>query len=174
MPVKKLREYLDKQGVKYVSISHSPAYTMSEIAATAHVPGNEVAKTVMVKLEGRMVMTVLPSAYRVDLELLRDLTGASSVELATEEDFKELFPECDVGAMPPFGPLYGFEVYVALELERWKNMAFNAGSHTELMQLAYRDFQRLVKPKPLDFAVLTRQRSHPTAEPEIGGEGGSS
>ncbi len=106
MPLQKLREFLDQNSVKYVSISHSPAYTAQEIAASAHIPGQELAKTVMVKLDGKMAMAVLPASFKVDLDHLGSATGADAVELATEEEFKGLFPGCEPGAMPPFGNLW--------------------------------------------------------------------
>ncbi|MEW5995053.1 MAG: YbaK/EbsC family protein, partial [Candidatus Zixiibacteriota bacterium] len=106
MPVKKLKDFLDSNDVKYVVISHSPAFTAQQIAASAHIPGKELAKTVMIKIDGRMAMAVLPASYRVDFSLLKTATGGASVELANEQEFKNLFPECDVGAMPPFGNLY--------------------------------------------------------------------
>jgi Ala-tRNA(Pro) deacylase len=147
MPVKKLKEYLDQEGVKYVAIVHSPAYTAQEIAANAHIPGKDVAKTVMVKLDGKMAMAVLPASYRVDFDLLKEATGAKKVELAGEKEFKDMFPGCEVGAMPPFGNLYGMDVYVAETLAEDEEIAFNAGSHSELLKLAYGDFDRLVRPK---------------------------
>lgn len=152
MPVKRLKDFLDHQNVKYVTVSHSLAYTAQEIAAYAQIPGKELAKTVMVKIDGRMAMAVLPASYRVDFELLKHATGAVSVELASEQEFKHLFPECDVGAMPPFGNLYDVEVYVAEKLSEDDEIAFNAGSHTELIRLAYKDFERLVKPQVLRFS----------------------
>lgn len=154
MPIKKLRQYLDAQGVKYITISHSPAYTAQMIAAAAHLPGQEVAKTVMVKLDSRMVMVVLPAPYKVDFHLLEEATGAMTVTLALESEFRKLFPECELGAMPPFGNLYGLEVFVAKKLTEDTQIAFNAGSHTELMQLAYADFERLVEPRILEVAAL--------------------
>lgn len=147
MPVKKIREFLDSNNVKYVIIKHSPAYTAQEIAASAHVSGKELAKTVMVKINGKMTMAVLPATYKVDFNLLKKASGADKVELAREEEFKDMFPECDIGAMPPFGNLYGAEVFVDKILTRDKEIAFNAGSHTELIKLAYKDFESLVKPK---------------------------
>jgi Ala-tRNA(Pro) deacylase len=147
MPVQKLKEFLDSQRVKYVTIYHSPAFTAQEIAASAHVPGKELAKTVMVKIDGKLAMAVLPASFRVDLEMLKDVTGATSVELAGEKEFKDLFPACEVGAMPPFGNLYGMDVYVSEALTEDEEIAFNAGSHTELVRLAYADFERLVQPK---------------------------
>lgn len=155
MPVKKLREYLDDQKVKYVCISHSPAFTAQEIAASAHVPGKELAKTVMVKLDKKMAMVVLPASERVDLKALQASSGAKKVELAGEKDFRHLFPECEVGAMPPFGNLYDMEVFVSPTLTEDEEIAFNAGSHVELIRLAYRDFERLVKPKVVPVVAST-------------------
>ena len=147
MPAKKLKEFLDRNKVKYVAISHSPSYTAQEIAASAHVPGREMAKTVIVKVDGRMAMAVLPAPHKVDFKLLKNALGASSVELATEKEFSDRFPECEPGAMPPFGNLYDMDVYVAQKLTEDEEIAFNAGSHTELVKLSYGDFERLVKPK---------------------------
>ena len=116
MPIAQLKKYLDKEKVKYVTICHSRAYTAQETAASAHVPGKELAKTVMVKIDGKMAMAVLPASFQVDLDQLRHAAGAARVELAGESDFKGLFPQCEVGAMPPFGNLYGMDVYSAREL----------------------------------------------------------
>lgn len=153
MPVKKLREFLDRHQIKYVTISHSQAFTAQQIAASAHIPGKELAKTVMVKLDGKMAMAVLPASFQVDFELLKEATGARRVELADEEEFKYLFPQCEVGAMPPFGNLYDMDVYVAESLTEDREIAFNAGSHTELIRMAYIDFERLVQPKVLTFSM---------------------
>jgi Ala-tRNA(Pro) deacylase len=147
MPAKKLKEFLDSHQVKYVTISHSPAYTAQEIAACAHVKGRELAKTVMVNLDGEMAMAVVPASHKVSLERVATAAGAGRVRLAGEPDFKNLFPECDIGAMPPFGNLYGMGVYVSDTLAKDEEIAFNAGSHTELIKLSYRDFERLVQPR---------------------------
>ena len=152
MPVKKLKEFLNTEGVKYIMISHSPAYTAQQTAASAHISGKELAKTVMVKVDGKMAMAVLPASYRVNFELLKKAAEVREVELATEEEFKGMFPGCDVGAMPPFGNLYGMEVFVAEKLAEDEEIAFNAGSHTELIKLSYKDFERLVRPKVARFA----------------------
>ncbi|MCK4233361.1 YbaK/EbsC family protein [candidate division WOR-3 bacterium] len=152
MPVKKLKDFLDSQGIKYVTISHSQAYTAQEIASSAHIPGKELAKTVMIKIDGKMAMAVLPASYKVDFDLLKKTIEASKVELASEKEFQDIFPECDVGAMPPFGNLYGMEVFAAESLSEDKEITFNAGSHTELIRLAYKDFEKLVKPKVVKFS----------------------
>ena len=156
MPVKKLKDFLETNNVKYVSILHSPSYTAQEIAASVHVKGKELAKAVMVKLDGKMAMAVLPGSHRVDFDRLTAASGAREVVLATEQEFKGLFPGCDIGAMPPFGNLYGMEVFVSRSLTEDKEIAFNAGSHHELIRLAYQDFERLVKPKIADFSVKLR------------------
>ena len=141
MPVRKLKEFLDQNGVRWVSIVHSPAYTAQEVAASAHVKGKELAKTVMVKVDGKPVMVVLPASQRVDFQVLREVTGGQNVVLASEAEFRELFPDCEAGAMPPFGNLYGMDVYVAPKLSEDDEIVFNAGSHTELMKLRYADFE---------------------------------
>ena len=153
MPAQKLREFLDSNHVKYVTISHSAAYTAQEIAASAHVSGKELAKTVMVKIDGTMAMAVLPASYHVDMDLLKEAAGASSVELASEREFKDMFPECETGAMPPFGNLYGMRVFVSATLAEDDLIAFNAGSHTELIRMTYADFERLVQPRIVKFSA---------------------
>ena len=155
MPAKRLKDFLDGKGVKYVTIGHSPAFTAQEIAASAHIPGKELAKTVMVKLDGTMAMAVLPASRAVDFDLLKDAAGAKEAELATEAEFLDLFPGCEAGAMPPFGNLYDVAVYADEGLAEDEEIAFNAGSHKELVRLAYADFARLVEPTLASFA---RQR----------------
>ena len=153
MPAKKLKAFLDQSKIKYVAISHSPTYTAQEIAASAHVPGKELAKTVIVNVDGKMAMAVLPATQKVDFKLLKGALGARSVELATENEFADSFPECEPGAMPPFGNLYDMDVYVAQALADDEEIAFNAGSHTELFKLSYRDFEKLVQPRVLNFTL---------------------
>jgi len=153
MPVRKLKEFLDGEGVKYVSIIHSTAYTAQEVAASAHVTGRELAKTVIVELDGQMAMAVLPANRKIVLQDLREVTGSDQVKFASEEEFKKQFPDCETGAMPPFGNLYGMEVYVAESLTKSEEIAFNAGSHTEIIRMRFEDFERLVKPKVVSFTT---------------------
>ena len=152
MPVNTLKRFLDEHEVRYVTVRHSPAFTAQEVAASAHISGYEMAKTVMIKVNGKVAMAVLPAPLHVDLRHLRELTGADAVELATESEFKSLFPECELGAMPPFGRLYGMETYVAQRLAEDEYIAFNAGTHTELIRMRFRDFERLAEPKVLAFS----------------------
>lgn len=154
MPAQKLRRYLDANDVRYLTIQHSPAYTAQDIAEAAHVSGKVLAKTVVLKVEGALVMAVLPATHKVDLEMMREALGASKVELAHESDFATAFPGCEVGAMPPFGNLWDVPVYVAEVLTDDEQIAFNAGTHTELIQMSYEDFHRLVRPKVVHLAQL--------------------
>jgi Ala-tRNA(Pro) deacylase len=146
MPIEKLRSLLDEHHIKYRVITHSPAYTASEIAHSAHIPGKELAKTVMVKMDGKMSMVVMPGSKKVNMGRLKQATGASEVMLADETEFSASFPDCEIGAMPPFGNLYGMDVFVDEALTADEEIAFNAGSHTELIRLAYADYARLVNP----------------------------
>ena len=153
MSVQKLKDFLDRHNIKYVTTIHSLAYTAQEIAASAHIAGKELAKTVMVKINDKMAMAVLPASHKVNFDLLKRAAGASKVKLAHEQEFRDMFPESEVGAMPPFGNLYGMEVFVDESLSQDEEIAFNAGSHTELIKLAYRDFESLIKPKATKFAA---------------------
>jgi Ala-tRNA(Pro) deacylase len=152
MPTTTLTDFLDKNDVKYVTITHSTAFTAQEIASLAHIKGQELAKTVIVNIDGQMAMAVLPAAYQVNLSLLKKASGANTVALATEAEFRGRFPECETGAMPPFGNLYGMRVFVDGSLARDKEIAFNAGTHRELIRLAYDDFERLVEPVVMRFS----------------------
>lgn len=152
MPIRQLKQLLDDRGVKYVTVRHSPAYTAQEVAASTHISGYEIAKTVIVKVDGRIAMAVIPAPLHVDLRQLKEMIGADDLTLASEAEFRMLFPECEAGAMPPFGPLYGMDTYVAARLADDEYIAFNAGTHTELIRMRYRDFARLADPKVLAFA----------------------
>ena len=125
---------------------HSHAYTAQEVAASAHIPGRKLAKTVMVKIDGKMAMAVLSASDKIDFVLIQETAGASKVELASEHEFTDLFPGCNVGAIPPFGNLYEMQVIVDEKLSKETEIVFNAGSYTELITLHYEDFKRLVKP----------------------------
>jgi Ala-tRNA(Pro) deacylase len=152
MPVPKLREFLDSNNIKYTTVIHSSAYTADVIAALTRISGKELAKTVVVKLDGELAMAVLPASEHVDLRQLKSVTGADSCFAAMEEDFQDQFPECQAGAMP-FGNLYGMKVYVDESLTRDKEIAFNAGSHSELIRMSYEDYARLVRPVVGQFAA---------------------
>jgi len=153
MSLLRLRQFLDSYNTKYVVISHSVAYTAGGIAALTHIPGKEVAKTVIVKVDDRLVMAVVSASQHVDLELFKAATKAQTVRLAAENEFKNRFPDCETGAMPPFGNLYGMSVFADETLSRDQEIAFNAGSHRELVRLTWEDFERLVEPKVIKLAA---------------------
>lgn len=154
MPVQQLKQYLDNHGVKYLSIKHSLAYTAQEVAGSAHVSGKEMVKTLVVKLDGRLALVSFPASAKMALRQLRETAGITSVELATEAEFASRFPGCEVGAMPPFGNLFGMDTYVTESLTRDREIAFNAGTHTEVIRMAYDDFDRLATPNKIS-AVAT-------------------
>jgi len=153
VPLSILREFLDRNRIRYMVISHSVAYTAQGIAALTHTPGKELAKTVMVMVDGRLAMAVVPASFRVDLYRLKKYLGADTVELASEFEFRGRFPDCETGSMPPFGNLYGMDVFVDQALTEDKEIAFNAGSHRELMWMRFADFCDLVKPAVLPLAA---------------------
>jgi Ala-tRNA(Pro) deacylase len=142
----RLKQYLDSNGVAYTTIPHRPAYTAMEVAQSAHVPGQEMAKTVIVDLDGHLAMAVLPATRHVSLDRLGRSVGAKHVGIATEMEFRADFPDCEVGAMPPFGNLFRMEVLVDPKLAEDEEIAFNAGTHAEVLRMAYKDFERLVHP----------------------------
>ncbi len=153
MIARKLKEFLDQHQIKYTVITHSPAFTAQEVAASVHLPGRDLAKTVIIKVGDRFAMAVLPAHRKVVLRDLVELTGQEEVRFATEEEFASLFPDCEVGAMPPFGNLYGLEVYAAPALAASEHLAFNAGSHTEVIRMAWADYARLVQPRVASFTT---------------------
>ncbi len=151
MPATKLTEFLDSHDVKYVSIRHSPAFTAAEVAASAHVAGRNFAKTIVVRIDDSFALVVLPASRRLMLTDLRELLQTPVIRLATEAEIRGLFPDCELGAMPPFGHLYGLPVYVAESLAHEPEIAFNAGTHTEVIKMDYEDFDGLARPVVLDF-----------------------
>ena len=152
MVATKLREFLDGNQVRCVTIAHAPAYTANEPAAAAHVPGRDLAKTVMVKLDGVMATAVVPATNEIDFRALRAASGAARADLAGEAEFGPLFPGCDLGAMPPFGNLYGMKVYADEALADEEQIAFNAGNHAEVIRMSFDDFHRLVQPTVADIS----------------------
>jgi len=147
MPCEKLLEYLTANNVEFELKNHPNAFAAQDVAFKSGVPGRLFAKTVMVKLNGDMAMAVLPADSKVDFHLLRETAGAETITLAVEDEFEEMFPDCELGAMPPFGHLYGMEVFVAGSLIRADSISFNAGTHTEILTMPFWEFERLVEPK---------------------------
>jgi Ala-tRNA(Pro) deacylase len=148
----RLEQYLRDNDVPFETMTHTQAYTMPEVAAALHVPGKQVAKVVVVKADGKTVMLVIPASHRLSFAQVRAVLEAKKVSLAKEEEFADLFPDCAVGAMPPFGNLYDVPVYVDQALTEEANIVFRVGTHRHTMKVAYADFARLAQPAVGEFA----------------------
>ncbi len=148
----KLKEFLDKNRVSYHVLTHRTAFTAQETAATLHVPGKEVAKCVVVRLDEKPALAVLPASLRINFRELEQAASAKRSQLLSEVDFQQLFPDCEVGAMPPLGNLYGLPVYADDSLAEDEEIVFNAGTHAEAIRMHYADFVKLAKPKVAHFA----------------------
>lgn len=151
MPALRLRSYLDSQQIRYTSLIHSGAYTMQEVASVTHIPGRDIAKTVILFADDRLVLAVVPASKQVSLTHMKEVLGASNLILATESEFLAAFPDCEVGAMPPFGNLYGMKTYLD-ETLIGHEMLFNAGNHRELIRMSWDDYFRLAQPQVVSIA----------------------
>ena len=150
--LKRLKEYLDDNDIKYISIGHSPSHTGQELAESVHISGKEIAKTVILKRDDDYVMAVLPASRKIDVQYIEEHIGARGLRLADENEFADLFPDCELGAMPPFGNLYGMPVYAASALSEDKEIVFNAGTHTDAIRMSYEDFEKLVRHSVFHFS----------------------
>jgi Ala-tRNA(Pro) deacylase len=154
-----LKAMFDEGKVSYEVFNHPLAYTAQEIAAKQHVSGNEIAKVVMLVVDGTLVMGVIRGSHKISLDTARSSLGASRVRLATEDEFISRFPGCEVGAMPPFGNLFGLKVYVDPELEKDQYIYFNAGNHAQTVRLRYRDFTIFAKPQIVRLVEPRRRKA---------------
>ncbi len=153
MLLKRLQQFLDSNLIKYQIITHSVAYTAQGVAALTHISGKELAKTVVVKIDDLLAMAVVPASTTVDLKRLRMVAKAKSARLSTEDEFRNFFPDCETGAMPPFGNLYGMAVYADERLAQDKEIAFNAGTHRELIRMSWADYVQIAGPVVCQFAA---------------------
>lgn len=144
---RQLYDFLERNQIHYTTVKHSPAYTSQETAELSHISAKELAKTVIIKVDGKLAMVVLPAHHKVNFNKMKKMTGARRVDLANESDFQSQFPDCELGAMPPFGNLYHMDVFVENDLTKDKEIAFNSGTHTELVKLSYNDYKKLVHPR---------------------------
>jgi len=149
--LRRLQSYLDSHKIPYQVVNHSVAYRAREAADSLHVPADTFAKVVVFKADGRYIMTVLPSTWNVDLRRLEEVLECRHVRLATEDELGVLFPDCEIGSMPPFGNLYGTPVYVDATLTKDKEIVFDAGSHAGAIKIQYKDFASLVHPEVAEF-----------------------
>lgn len=148
----RLEAYLREHKVPFQVQHHPEAFSAQRIAESEHIPGKIVAKTVIVLADNQVTALVLPASHRADLNLVQAVLRASEIRLAHEQEFANVFPDCEVGTMPPFGNLYGVPVYVEKSLAEEEMMVFPAGTYTDTMSLRYADFERLVQPKVIEFA----------------------
>jgi Ala-tRNA(Pro) deacylase len=151
-----ISRYLEQHGVNFSVVEHSVAYTAQEEAAATHVPGREWAKAVVCMVDDQPTLAVLPADHLVDFARLREACGARTVRLASEGELRPLYSDCEVGAMPPFGPLYKQPVVIDRTLTSDPEIVFNGGSHRDAIRMRYRDFAELVKPTIADFGVPVR------------------
>jgi len=151
---RQITDFLNSRNVAYRFCTHSPAYTAQGTAHAQHVSGKDLAKVVMVMADDRLVMTVLPASHRVDLDRLAELLNAKKTRLAAEEEFKDVFPGCELGAMPPLGNLYNLEVWLDTSMEERPEIVFNAGTHVDSIQMRTADLEALVQPKKGSFGIL--------------------
>jgi Ala-tRNA(Pro) deacylase len=151
--LKQLKNYLDQNHIKYIIIIHSRAYTAQELAEIMHVPGREMAKSVVVKIDDRPSLAVLPASQHIDFIKMKHALGTDRIEMVNEREFETYFPKCELGAMPPFGNLFDLPVFVSRDLRDDEEIVFNAGTHTDAIRMSYSDFERLVKPVVCDFSV---------------------
>lgn len=149
----RLKGLLEQSGIRFEVVTHDPAFTAQHLAARMHVPGREFVKAVVVHLDDRQAIAAVPAHRRVDEKALAGLAGARRCTLATEAEFRELFPDCELGAMPPVGNLYGLDTYVDEEVTRDESVVVNAGTHAEAVRLRYADLARLAKPTVGRFGV---------------------
>ncbi len=161
MPVKQLKDYLDCNGVQYASIKHSPSFTSREIAESTHVDSDALAKTVVINIDGGLAMLVLPCSYRVRWDRLQDELTTDLIAMADEDEFKDRFPDCEIGALPPFGNLYQMPVYCFDALAQVDRIAFSAGTHSEIIQMPFADYLRLVKPVMLSKGFIRKGSKRP-------------
>jgi Ala-tRNA(Pro) deacylase len=149
----RLEVYLREHQVPFQLQHHTQAFSAQKIAESEHIPGKMVAKTVIVLADNNMIALVLPATYLADLKKIQTVLGAREIRLAHEAEFVATFSDCEVGAMPPFGNLYGIPVYVEQRLTEEETMIFPVGTYTDTMSLKYADFERLVHPKVMTFAL---------------------
>ena len=150
----KLKIYLDHNNIKYTAITHSKAYTAQELAQVMHVPGRELAKSIVIKFDDKPALAVLPASHHIDFSKLAQVLGTDKIEMVSEREFEGYFPNCELGAMPPFGNLFDLPVFVSRDLRDDEEIVFNAGTHINAIRKPYTDFERLVQPVVCEFSIV--------------------
>ncbi|MGD1277794.1 MAG: YbaK/EbsC family protein [Tepidisphaeraceae bacterium] len=153
MSARRIQDLLASNNASYRAIKHDPAFTAQEVAQSTHVPGKYMAKTLVVCIDGHLALAVVPATKRLDLTLLRSQAAAKEVRLADESEFEECFGDCEVGTAPPFGNLFGIRTFVDVGMAMQEEIAFNAGTHTDVVIMRFADYSALVKPLMVQIAV---------------------
>lgn len=154
MPVRQLSEYLDANRVRYMSHNHCPTFTAQETAEATHISGKEMAKPIIVEANGAHIMVVTAASERINFELLKGVLETNHIRLCHEDEFEDEFPLCEAGGMPPFGNLYGMQVILSYNLSNSDSITFNAGSHTEVVQMDMADYCTLTRPRIARFTSI--------------------
>jgi len=149
-----IRDFLDSQNVSYEELHHQPAFTGQEVAHTLHVSGKKCAKTVILEGDGRLAMAVLPASNRLNLHDLQAAMEVARLEMLAESALSKLFPDCEAGAIPPLGSLYGMEVWVDRTISDSEHIVFCAGTHEDCVRMKYADFSKLAKPRVSRFSQV--------------------
>jgi len=152
MSIRQTIDFLDQHDARYVVISHAKAYTAQQVAASTHIPGRDMIKVVAVLIDGQLALAAVPATCDVDTERLRSAADAQVVEIASEWDLADRFPGCELGAMPPIGQPVGVDVYMDRHLAREKFIAFNAGTHSDVIVMQFPDYRRVAHPKLVNIA----------------------
>jgi Ala-tRNA(Pro) deacylase len=165
MATRRILEFLDGNHVSYAVIHHPAATAAQRVAESMHLPGKFLVKTVVVKLDGRLALAVVPAVNDVDLTLLGRASGTNHVELAEKADFVDRFADCQLGAMPPFGNLFGIDAYVDRNIAKLDKIAFNAGTHTDAIAMSFADYRRLAHPRLVKIATEPCDSQHVVVHP---------
>jgi Ala-tRNA(Pro) deacylase len=151
---RRIRDYLDSQNAPYEWLPHPQAFTAQEVAHALHVSGKRLAKTVVLDADGRLVMAVLPASHRLIVAELKAALEVRHLEMLPEGELAKIFPDCDLGALPPFGNLYGIEVWVDRVVAESGEIVFTAGTHVDAVRMKYSDYAALVKPHEGRFSEV--------------------
>lgn len=154
MPVRQLTSYLEANRVRYMAHNHCPTFTAQETAEATHISGKEMAKPIIIEVAGKHLMVVTAASERINFNRLSDALGGEKVRLCHEDEFEDDFPLCETGSMPPFGNLYNMPVILSAYLACQESISFNAGSHTEVVQMDMIDYCTLTRPRVARFTLL--------------------
>jgi Ala-tRNA(Pro) deacylase len=153
----KFKAFMQENSLPYEVITHPQAFTAQQVAHAIHESGKVLAKTVILEVDDKNVMCVVPAHHKVKISWVKDLLSAKHIRLTEESKMETLFPDCEIGAMPPIGPLYGMQVIISTELSTQPEIIFNAGTHRHCVKMHYADFEKAVNPMVAEISDLAEQ-----------------